>query len=86
MKILVSAASRHGSTAAIAEAIGGVLSAAGIETDVRPPEEVTGVAAYDGVVIGSGVYAGHWLTSAKKLVQREAAGLASVPVWRLRQS
>jgi menaquinone-dependent protoporphyrinogen oxidase len=81
VKILVSAASRHGSTAAIAEAIGGVLSAAGIETDVRAPEEVTSVASYDGIVLGSGVYAGHWLTPAKKLVEREAAALASVPVW-----
>ena len=81
MKILVSAASKHGSTAAIAEAIGGVLSSAGIETDVRPPEEVTSVASYDGIVLGSGVYAGHWLTPAKELVEREAAALASVPVW-----
>ena len=81
MKILVSAASKHGSTAAIAEAIGGVLSSAGIETDVRPPEEVTSVASYDGIVLGSGVYAGHWLTPAKELAEREAAALASVPVW-----
>ena len=81
MKVLVSAASRHGSTAAIAEAIGGVLSSAGIETEVRPPEEVTSIASYDGVVLGSGVYAGRWLTPAKSLVEREAAALASVPVW-----
>jgi menaquinone-dependent protoporphyrinogen oxidase len=81
MRVLVSAASRHGSTAGIAEAIGGVLSSAGIETEIRPPEEVMSVASYDGVVLGSGVYAGHWLTPAKKLVEREAAALASVPVW-----
>jgi menaquinone-dependent protoporphyrinogen oxidase len=81
MRVLVSAASRHGSTTAIAEAIGGVLSSAGIETEIRPPEGVTSVATYDGVVLGSGIYAGHWLTPAKKLVEREAAALASVPVW-----
>lgn len=81
MRVLVSAASKHGSTAGIAEAIGGVLSSAGIETDIRPPEEVTSVASYDGVVLGSGVYAGHWLGAAKKLVEREGPALASMPVW-----
>ena len=81
MKVLVSAATRHGATAEIAHKIGEVLSSAGIETDVRPPDEVTSVAEYDGVVLGSGVYAGRWLGSAKDLVAREAATLASRPVW-----
>jgi menaquinone-dependent protoporphyrinogen oxidase len=81
MRVLVSAASKHGSTAEIAEVIGAVLSSAGIETDVRPPEEVASVSSYDGVVLGSGVYAGHWLGSAKKLVERDRAALASMPVW-----
>jgi menaquinone-dependent protoporphyrinogen oxidase len=81
MKILVTAASRHGATAEIARAIGGVLTDAGIEADVRPPEEVASVAAYDGVVLGSGVYAGRWLDPARKLVDREAASLATRPVW-----
>ena len=80
-KVLVSAASKHGATADIAQTIGDVLSAAGIEADVRRPEEVASVASYDGVVLGSGVYAGHWLKPAKSLVERELATLASKPVW-----
>ena len=75
MKVLVSAASKHGSTAAIAEAIGSVLSSGGIDVDVCRPEEVTTVAPYDGVVLGSGVYAGRWL------IAREAQELAFKPVW-----
>jgi len=81
MKVLISAASRHGSTTGIAEAIGEVLTAKGFEVDIRRPEEVSTVQPYDGVVIGSGVYAGRWLDSAKKLIDRESAALAYKPVW-----
>ena len=81
MKVLVSAASKHGATAEIARVIGEVLTAAGIDADVRPPEEVTTVAPYDGVIVGSGVYAGHWLEPARKLIERESATLAYKPVW-----
>jgi menaquinone-dependent protoporphyrinogen oxidase len=81
MKVLVSVASRHGSTAEIAKAIAAALGSAGIEADVRQPEEVASVASYDGVVLGSGVYAGRWLASVKQLIEREAAALATRPVW-----
>ena len=81
MKVLISAASRHGSTDQIAQAIADILVSAGFETDVRPPDEVTTTAPYDGVVIGSAVYIGHWLEPAKKLIERESATLAYKPVW-----
>jgi menaquinone-dependent protoporphyrinogen oxidase len=81
MKVLVSAASRHGSTAEIARAIGYTLSSAGLEVDIRRPEEVTTMAPYVGVVLGSGVYAGRWLEPMKKLIERESAALAVKPVW-----
>jgi len=81
MRVLVTAASRHGSTAEIATKLGETLAAAGIEADVRPPDEVASIAAYDGVVLGSGVYAGRWLASARRLVEREATALSSRPVW-----
>jgi menaquinone-dependent protoporphyrinogen oxidase len=81
MKVLVSAASKHGSTAEIAAAIGAVLSSEGIEVDVRRPEDVTTLAPYDGVVLGSGVYAGRWLEPIKRLIAREANELAFKPVW-----
>jgi len=81
MKVLVTAASKHGSTAEIAKAIGAHLTTAGVETDVRPPDEVTTLLPYDGVVLGSGVYAGRWLGDAKELVEREARSLRTLPVW-----
>ena len=81
MKVLISAASKHGSTEGIARAIAEVLAAAGFHVDVREPDEVTTTAPYDGVVIGSAVYAGRWLDPARKLIDREAATLAYKPVW-----
>ena len=81
MRVLVSVASRHGSTAEIADRIGEVLKAAGIDADVRPPDQVASVAYYDGVILGSGVYAGRWLGPAKQLAERESADLKSRPVW-----
>jgi menaquinone-dependent protoporphyrinogen oxidase len=81
MKVLVSAASRHGATSEIAVAIADALTAEGIEVVVRRPEEVTSVAEYDGIVLGSGVYAGRWLGPVKQLIERETAVLATKPVW-----
>jgi menaquinone-dependent protoporphyrinogen oxidase len=81
MKILVAVASKHGSTASIAGAIGERLAMFGHDVQVVPAEAVGDVAVYDAVVLGSGVYAGHWLASAKQLVEREVATLAARPVW-----
>jgi len=81
MKILVSAASKHGATAEIAKAIGDTLTAAGHEAVVLPPDVVTSLAGYDAVVLGSGIYVGHWLDAAKDLVERLGGELAARPVW-----
>ena len=75
MRVLVTAASRHGTTAEIAEAIAEVLRKASIEVDVLAPEAVDTVDPYDAVVLGSGVYAGHWLAPAKAFVERHEEGL-----------
>ena len=75
MRVLVSAASRHGTTAEIAEAIADVLRKESIDVDVIAPEAVETVDPYDAVVLGSGVYAGHWLAPAKAFVERHEEGL-----------
>ena len=76
MKVLVTAASRYGSTSEIARAIGDVLRERGLEASVAQPEGVDDIEAYDAVVLGSGVYAGHWLKPARELVERHAGELA----------
>jgi menaquinone-dependent protoporphyrinogen oxidase len=76
MRILVSAASRHGSTAEIAARLGAELGAAlpAAEVTVAAPHEVADPAAYDAYVLGSAVYMGHWLDAARTLIGR-------VPDW-----
>lgn len=81
MKVLVSAASKHGATAEIAEAIGRRLMAAGHEVTVLEPNEVTHVERFDAFVLGSGVYAGHWLAQGKDLVHQVARQAEHRPVW-----
>jgi menaquinone-dependent protoporphyrinogen oxidase len=79
--VLVSAASLHGATAEIAQAIGQVLSQQGFATTVMAPGEVDAIDDYDAVIIGSAVYIGHWLDPAKDFVNRFRTALAGRPVW-----
>jgi menaquinone-dependent protoporphyrinogen oxidase len=81
MNVLVTAASRHGATTAIAEAIGAPLREAGLTVDVLPPQDVADLERYDAVVLGSGVYAGRWVDTARAFVDRHADALATRPVW-----
>jgi menaquinone-dependent protoporphyrinogen oxidase len=81
MKALITTASKHGSTAEIGGEIGEVLLEHGIETDVLGPEAVSSLHGYDVAVLGSAVYAGHWMKSMRELADRFAEELAARPVW-----
>jgi len=81
MKVLVTAASMHGATAEIAQAIARTLSEQGLAVAVLPPGDVASVEEYDAVVIGSAVYVGHWLDAAKDLVNRCRDELVTRSVW-----
>ena len=81
MKVLVTAASRHGATTEIADVIADILRMSDIDADVIAPDDVTSVEAYDAVVLGSGVYAGHWLQPAKDFVHRHREALVLRPVF-----
>ncbi len=81
MKVLVTAASKHGATAEIAQAIGDVLAARDLDVTVEPVERVAAVDGYDAIVAGSAVYAGHWLKPAKEFLERHADTLMERQVW-----
>lgn len=81
MRVLVTAASKHGATAEIADAIGRGLTGNGITAVVLAPEEVNELEGFDAVVVGSAVYAGHWLDAAKELVERLGPELRNREVW-----
>lgn len=80
-RILVSAASRHGATAEIADAIAGALRDAGFEADLRPPAEVDSLEGYDAVILGSAVYAGRWIDDARHFADRHRPALMERPTW-----
>jgi menaquinone-dependent protoporphyrinogen oxidase len=81
MTILVTAATRHGATMEIAEAIGRALDEAGMAAAVEPIDEVGDLAPYEAVVLGSGVYVGHWLTPARAFAERNAEALQARSTW-----
>jgi menaquinone-dependent protoporphyrinogen oxidase len=87
MRVLVTVASRHGSTAEIAEEIGQVLTGALrdrdplAEVEVLPVERVDSLDGYAAVVLGSAVYLGRWLPPARAFAEAHAAELRKVPVW-----
>lgn len=81
MRVLVSAASKHGSTREIAAVIAKALEKAGFDCDLIAPADVADVSVYDAVVVGSAVYLGQWLPEARDMVDRLADQLRDVPVW-----
>lgn len=78
-KILVTYASRNGSTAGVAEAIGKSLTEGGAEVDVLPMQDVKNLAPYRAVVAGSAIQAAQWLPEAMQFVQDHRAELARKP-------
>jgi menaquinone-dependent protoporphyrinogen oxidase len=80
-RVLVAYGSRHGSTEGIARRIASSLQAEGIDAAAQPVEAVQDIDGYDGFVIGSAVYATHWLGPVKAFVHRHRAALQRHPVW-----
>ena len=77
-KILFAYASKAGSTAETAEAIGKELGSAGAEVDVLPIGKVKDLESYQAVVVGGAVRAGSWL--GKGFVEKNKVLLSKVPV------
>lgn len=79
-KILVTFASRTGSTAGIAKAIGQTLIESGAEVDVRPMQNVEDIAPYRAVVAGSAIQGKQWLPEAMQFMRTFQTQLARKPV------
>ncbi len=77
--ILVTYASRTGSTVGVAEAIGQTLAESGVQVEVRPMQDVADLTPYSAVVAGSAIQAGQWLPEAMQFVQTHQAALSQKP-------
>ena len=75
-KILVTYASRTGSTAEVAAAIGKTLAENGTEVDVLSMNEVKDLSPYQAVVAGSAIRGSKWLPEAMEFIKTHRTELA----------
>ena len=81
MKVLVAVASKHGATMEIGQVIEASIHSSGLDVDIERIEDVSNLSPYDALVIGSGVYAGHWMRPAREFVDIHEGELKRRPVW-----
>jgi menaquinone-dependent protoporphyrinogen oxidase len=79
-RILVTYASKYGSTGGVAEAIGKELCSKGVAADVLLTKNAVNLSSYQGVVVGSAIYMGKWLPDAVDFVKTNCEMLRQVPV------
>lgn len=81
MKVLITYASRHGSTAGIAERVADVIGRAGLTVDLQEVEAGTDPESYDAFVIGGAAYMFHWLRPVTAFVKHNHRLLSRRPTW-----
>ena len=79
-RILIAYATRGGSTAEVAQAMGEVLVQQGYAVDVKPMLTVESLDGYQAVVLGSAVRMGSWLGEARDFAKDNKDKLAALPV------
>lgn len=81
-KVLVTYASKYGSTTEIAEAISETLMHGGaLEVDCFAVSRVTSITGYDAIILGSALYIGQWQPAAVAFMHDYAEELVAMPVW-----
>jgi menaquinone-dependent protoporphyrinogen oxidase len=81
MQVLVTYASKHGSTREVAERIASTIHSSGALVETRRVNQVDDVSGYDAVVIGSSIYYGLWMKEAIEFVSQNQLQLAQRMVW-----
>ena len=81
MTVLVTTASKHGSTREIGEEIARVLDEHGVSTKLADIDDAMDLSTYEAYVVGSGIYLGNWLRNARRFLETHAAELAQRPTW-----
>jgi menaquinone-dependent protoporphyrinogen oxidase len=78
-RILVTYATRAGSTVEVAAAIGEALSADDFSVTVKPVKEKPSLQGYQAVVIGSAIRMGGWLPEAVNFIKDNRSQLSRIP-------
>jgi menaquinone-dependent protoporphyrinogen oxidase len=79
-RVLISYASRCGSTGGVAEAIGQVLCVMGASADIRLVGNVNDISPYHAVIVGSAIRRGKWLPEAVGFVKDNQDMLSRLPI------
>ena len=80
ISILVTYATRYGSTREVAEAVAATLGEAGREVDLQPVRKVRSLEGYSLVVLGAPLYIGRWHKDAHRFLEQQRETLAHKPV------
>jgi len=78
-QVLVAFGTRYGSTREVAEAVASTLQEQGVDTDVKPANEVRSLDGYDAVVLGTPLSMGALHKDVRALLERSQAALEHTP-------
>ena len=78
--VLVTYASKYGSTREVADSIAEWLSYRGVRVELSPGHEVRSLHGFDAVVLGAPLYGGSLLKEARKFLGKYRTALEKVPV------
>ena len=78
-KILVTYASRTGSTAGVAEEVSKVLAKNGAQLELLPMQDVSDISPFWAVVVGSAIQNRQWLPEAVDFIQTNQSALRQKP-------
>lgn len=81
MRILVTYATCHGSTAQIARRIASRLESPADAVECRAMSEVSDLSGYEAIVAGSAIHDQEWLAEATAFLSQFSRNLDGMPVW-----
>lgn len=79
-KVLVTYASKYGSTQEVAEKVAATLREKGLVVDLQPMRKVRSLAGYEAVVLGAAIYYGLWHKDAVNFLTKNEVALVQRPV------
>ena len=78
--LLVTYATKYGSTEEVAEAVAIAIREAGVDVETRSMRDVLTLDGYDGVVLGAALYMSRLHSDARRFLSTHSAALSSRPV------
>ena len=78
--ILITYATRYGSTQEVAEQVAATLRENGLEVELQPARRVQTLDDYSAVVLGTPLYIGRWLRDARRFLTQHQEALMERPV------